>query len=406
MTTSEILLVREKKREIREMPRIRRGAEIQKNGKWYGRVRYALPDGKRMDIWMPAKDKTHAHKLVQDKLKELQSTGGSDINTDRVTFAQAAKVYEEKKLFPAKLINGRKVGGLKSVAPALCALNALTEYFGKKRIKSIRHSDIEAYKLHRLDTPTMHGGQRQISSVNRELEMLRAMLRFCVRQGWLVNSPFAMGDALISKADETRRERVITFDEERRLIEAFNKPDLQGRRRRIHLLPLYYAAVDTAARRGELFKLRWKHVDFPSRTITIIAENTKTARTRTVGMTPRLSDALMMLWNESPQELDALVFCYGNTYSTFKTAWQSACKDAGIVGLKWHDLRHSAVTRMVQTHQPSSFIQKVSGHTQQVTFARYVNPGVEAITNIAEALGSLTAEANTEKLPIETEMVN
>jgi hypothetical protein len=61
---------------------------------------------------------------------------------------------------------------------------------------------------------------------------------------------------------------------------------------------------------------------------------------------------------------------------------------------------------MVQTHQPPSFIQKVSGHTQQVTFARYVNPGTEAITDIAEALGSLTAEANIEKPLGETEMVN
>jgi integrase len=388
------------------MPRIRKGTVTEKNGKLYGRVRYALPDGKRMDIWMPAKDRTHAHKLIQDKLRELQATGGSDINTDRVTFAQAAKVYEEKKLYPAKIINGRKVGGLKSVAPALAALNALTEYFDKKRIKSIRHSDIETYKMNRLDTPTKHGGQRQISSVNRELEVLRAMLRFCVRQGWLVNSPFAMGDPLISKADETRRERVITFDEERKLIEALKKPDSQGRQRRIHLLPLYYAAVDTAARRGELFKLRWKHVDFVTRTITIIAENSKTARTRIVGITPRLSNALMAMWDESPEDLESLVFCYEKTYSTFKTAWKSACKDAGIEGLKWHDLRHSAVTRMVQTQQPSSFIQKVSGHTQQATFARYVNPDAEAITNIAEALGSLTAGENTEELPVETEMVN
>jgi len=268
------------------MPRIRKGAEVEKNGKWYGRVRYSLPNGKRKDIWMPAQDKTHAAQLVKDKLRELETTGETDINSDRVTFSQLAEKYKERKLFAAKIINDRKVAGLKSLDSANAELEALKDWFGTQRIKTITHSEVETYKLKRLETKTKHEKQRSIASVNRELERLRAIFNFAIREGWLIRSPFEMGDPLISKADEVKRERVLSFEEEQRLLEACLIEDKQGRQRRLHLLPFLIAALDTACRRGELFKLRWNDVDLENRIITIKAMNSKTARKRTVGITP------------------------------------------------------------------------------------------------------------------------
>lgn len=364
------------------MGRLNKGVVRQgEDGLWYGRVRWTDEEtGKERDKkFPPVKTKTEADKLVEGFRGELKTHGGKIVDSAKVKFAQVAKTYKAKKLFPAKVVNGRKVGGVKSVAPTLAALSALEDYFGKRRVRSITHSDIETYKLHRLDTPTKHGRQRQISSVNRELELLRAMLRFAIREGWLVRSPFEMGEPLISKDDETRRERVLSFDDEHRLIAAFS-----GRRN--HLLPLFYAAIDMAARRGELFKLRWRQVDFSLRTITIIAGNSKTARPRIIGMTRRVHDELLRLWDMSPQDPDGLVF---GVTTTIKTAWKSACEEAGIKELVWHDLRHTGITRMVQTGRPAPFIQKVSGHTQGKTFSRYVNPTIESLTDIADALGAL-----------------
>lgn len=386
------------------MPRIRKGTEVEKNGNWYGRVRYTLPNGKRKDIWMPAQDKTHAAQLVREKLRELELTGETDINSDRVTFAQLAKSYREKKLIPAKIIEGRKVAGIKSVKPALCELEALIDGFGKQRIKTITHSDIEAYKLKRLETPTKRGGQRRIASVNRELERLRAMFRFAQRLGWLMRSPFSMGDSLISKADEVRRERILSPDEEKRLLAACNKQDANNRERLIHLKPLIIAALDSACRRGELFKLRWRDINFATHTITILAENCKTARPRVVGITPRLNDELVKLWDNSSKNDEELVF--GITDS-IKNGWKSLCKEAKIDGLRFHDLRHTAITRMVKTRQPAPLIMKVSGHTQHSTFARYVNPDNEMITGIAEALAEFNAMQQTQSPVSEaTELVN
>lgn len=378
------------------MGRLNKGVIRQgEDGLWYGRVRWTDEEtGKERDKkFPPAKTKTEADTLVENFKNELKAHGGKIVDASKMRFAQLAKTYQERKLFLAKIVNGRKVGGVKSVAPALAALAALTDHFGKRRIKTITHSDVETYKLHRLDTPTIHGKQRQISSVNRELELLRAILRFAIREGWLVRSPFELGAPLISKDDETKRERVLSYDEEHRLLAAFTG-------RRAHLLPLFYTAVDTAARRGELFKLRWKQVDFASCIINIIAENSKTARPRKIGMTRRVYDELLRLWNESPQDPNGLVF---GVTSTVKTAWKSACEEAGIEGLVWHDLRHSGITRMVQTGSPTTFIQKVSGHTQEKTFSRYVNPTNEHITDIADALTMLNDESKTQNAP---EMIN
>jgi integrase len=41
-------------------------------------------------------------------------------------------------------------------------------------------------------------------------------------------------------------------------------------------------------RRNEILKLKWRDVDLENRTVTVIAENARTQRERTVGITSRL----------------------------------------------------------------------------------------------------------------------
>lgn len=78
----------------------------------------------------------------------------------------------------------------------------------------------------------------------------------------------------------------------------------RARSNREHLRPLIITALDTAMRCGELLKLCWRDVDFRSRTINILAFNTKTAKARTIGMTQRVYDELTRLWEQSPKDLD------------------------------------------------------------------------------------------------------
>jgi len=114
---------------------------------------------------------------------------------------------------------------------------------------------------------------------------LRAILKFARNEGWLDYTPFERASTpIISKADETKRNRVMSFDEEKKLLEACADDTP-----RAHLRPLIIAAVNTGARKGELLSLTWKDVDLASGIITIRALNTKTAQSRSLPISDRLS---------------------------------------------------------------------------------------------------------------------
>jgi len=301
-----------------------------------------------------------------------------------------------------------KIAGLRSWKAPLGWLNTLIDYFGNKKIRSITHADIEDYKFKRLNKITVHKTQRAIASVNRELELLRAILRFAVRQRWLSHSPFELGEPLISKSDEIKRERVLTFDEEKKLLNVcVGERTITYQRKgkeitasvksgRELLKALIITAVDTTMRKGEIIKLRWREVDFTMRKITIIAFNSKTATARDVGMTPRVYDELANLWEQSPKDFDELVF---GIKDNFKKSFMSACADAGIKDFRFHDLRHTAITRLIQGGLPPMEVMKISGHKQMNTFARYVNPNTQAITHIADVLGVYHAKMMAELEP-------
>lgn len=373
------------------MARARTGWITQlEDGRWLARYQYTDKSGKRRNVKRIAESEDKAKGVLRKLLNDHDQTGGFAVEGDRLTFGKLASIYAERKIIKARYQGDKKIAGRRSVKPVEVALTALKEHFSSKRLKSITHSDVEQYKLDRLDTPTKYGTQRSIATVNRELELLRAMLRFAIRQGWLVRSPFEMGDPLISKADETRRERTLTHEEEIKLLDACSG-------RRAHLRALVITALDTAARRGELFKLKWSDVDFNNDVIRLRATTTKTATARTIGMTPRVREELMKLWLESAQDMDDTVFGYGKENSTIKTAWKSACRAAGVDSFRFHDLRHTATTRLVQTGVPSTLVMKITGHTQHVTFARYVNPNDDSVRQAADALSNFNAQARVQQ---------
>lgn len=377
-------------------------------------------NGKPKQRALRAENKSHARRLLKELKEKYDGKDERAIDGDKITFRQLAAQYEAKKLIPAQYHHGnggvRKVAGRKSLAGAKTYLKTLVAHFGNKRVKSITHADIEDFKHLRLKTPIEHKDkdgevistkERAIASVNRELEVMRGCLRFAYRQGWLSRNPFEMGEPLISKADEVQRERVLSPDEERRLLEACGERTVtytrggkqitakdEGKRRK-HLRPLIIAALDTAARRGELFKLRWCDVDLEEDVIYIRATNTKTERPRIIPISPRVKSELIAMRGQGASS-EALVF--GVTDSV-KIAFRSLCESAGVEGFRFHDLRHTAITRMIAAGVPSAEVMKVSGHTQVSTFLRYLNPTNQTVRRVAELLHAFnTGQGKTEEV--------
>jgi integrase len=208
---------------------------------------------------------------------------GRSLVKEHMTFLDLATYFEKQYLKPAEYVDGRKVAGVRSISPAMAAVKALKQHFGKRQLRGITHSDIRAFRAERLSTKTKAGRQRSVAAVNRELEKLRRLLNIAEREGWILRNPMRGGDPLISIADERKRERILTRDEELRLLNACEN------RYRSHLRPILICALDTGMRRGEILSLKWSDVDFEERVLTIRAFNTKTMKERQVSLTTRLA---------------------------------------------------------------------------------------------------------------------
>jgi len=62
----------------------------------------------------------------------------------------------------------------------------------------------------------------------------------------------------------------------------------------------------------------------------------------------------------------------GKPFDDIKTAFISACEDAGIEGLVWHDLRATYGTRLGEAGFNAYDIAKLMGHANISTSQRYV----------------------------------
>jgi integrase len=382
------------------MPKERKGSFTTKRGNLYARLSWVDDaTGERRERYKQVVNRTEGKRWMKEQLRQLEDYGAELLNADQLTLAELIDCYKEAHVHEAEIVNGRKVAGLKSVQPVLTCLNALQHHLGRKPVQSITHADLLKYKRERLKTKTVRGTARSITTVNRELQQARAVLNFAIRQGWLLRNPFTVGgDSLISAADEVRRDRILTADEEERLLAVCT-----GRRE--HLRAIVIAAMDTAARRGELLKLKWRAVDLDHRIIVLEHSTTKTAKQRLVPITRRLEAELRRLWAAADQRLDANVFTIGGqSIAEFKRSFRTACQLAGITGLTFHDLRHCATTKMVNAGLPAEHVMAATGHTQSSTFRRYINTDVERVQTIAAALDAM--QSREADKPLATPFIN
>ncbi len=350
---------------------------------WWARVRFIDPEtGKPKDLQRRADSRANAIDKRDAILNDIKETAGRSVGSERMTFAELCTYYEKLYAKEAEYVEGRKVAGLRSVATVKTQLQTLQDHFGERPIRSLTYGSIRQFRDSRFKAKTRSGGERSIASVNRELALLRRMLNVAVAEGWLIRNPFSQGKPLISSADEKKRERIITRGEEGALLAACSAA------KRGHLRAIIIAALDTGCRLGELLKLRWRDVDLEAGQITLIAFNTKTATARTVALTTRLKIELEQLKAQAPEDQSYRVF---GILNNVKRSFAGARKDAGLDTLRFHDLRHSAASRLVQAHIPLSEVGRILGHSQPTTTYRYVNADVETARRAAVALDNFHA---------------
>jgi len=291
-------------------------------------------------------------------------------------------------------------------------IKALEEYFGSDKLREIRVASLRAYRKHRLFCKNRSGKRLCVATVNRELSTMRAMLNEAMVNDWILVNPFkkVRPGELISVADERRRETILTPAEEKVLLAAC------ATHWRRHLRVLVIAALDTGARQGELLKLRWSDIAFDEGVIkNVTSYKGKTVQRREVPLTGRLRAALLDL----KQKRGAATFKRGRTSgnkpdnalvfgvtNNVQNSWRAARKDANLEHLRFHDLRHTAATRLAQTMQ-LALVGQVLGHSDPKTTHRYVNRTRDVIKQAGLALQNWQQQDSVNSEPIiETSGVN
>ncbi len=245
------------------MPRSKTRSIIRRKdrpGLW---VRFIYEDelGKKRVVQRRVESVTAGKTLLKKLQRDIEQHGGAIVDGDKMKFSTLAEHFKKAKVFAPVVKDGRKVAGLRSHASAASRIKILVAHFGNLRIKAITHAAIEKYKLQRLETERRKAIKKteaekeqppetlKIATVNRELQQLRTMFNCAKRQGWLARNPFETGEQLIVIAHEDARDRVLSREEEEKLLAACLDT-------RAHLRPIVICALDTAMRCGEILKLR------------------------------------------------------------------------------------------------------------------------------------------------------
>ena len=143
------------------------------------------------------------------------------------------------------------------------------------------------------------------------------------------------------------------------------------------LLPLVQLALETAMRQGELLRLRWEHIDLNHRTAHL--PDTKNGEARTVP----LSSTPVAVLRTLPRALHGDIFPSVTTEAV-KRSYMRATRRAGIVDLRFHDLRHEATTRLFEKGLNIMEVASITGHKDLRMLRRYTHLKAE---DLARKLG-------------------
>jgi integrase len=369
------------------MPRERTGCVVKRKGKIWARISYTDENGKRRELLRVAVDRADARrklKLLREELDHPTARREASIDGSKMTFAELADAFTADRITEPVYQGDRKLSGMRSYKNALGFLKPLRSFFGTKKIREISAADLEAYKLLRLRTPRQRDGkERTITSCNRELSLARRIFNWSKRRGFLAVNPFDNTENLISPADEVKRNRVLSFEEEARLLSV-----CVGKRE--HLRACILVATTSGLRKNEQFTLVWSDVSLKEHLIHLKSYNSKTAKARIVPISEQAAMLLEQMRGDAPD--DALVFTCGDIKRSFATA----CRLAGIQDLHWHDLRHTFATRLAAENVPLSIVAGLLGHSGLNLVLRYANTTKEHVAKAAEVMNRLHRQQHGE----------
>jgi integrase len=163
-------------------------------------------------------------------------------------------------------------------------------------------------------------------------------------------------------------------------------------------------ALNTTMRACEVKGLQWRDVDFLERIIAVRQSKTDAGR-RVIPLNDAAWDAIMELYHRAQKiagaEPNHYVFpaCENGNIDpatpqkSWRSAWRSLRKAAGLRHLRFHDLRHHAITELAESDASEQTIMSVAGHVSRQMLEHYSHVRMEAKRRAVEML-SQSGKAN------------
>jgi integrase len=231
-------------------------------------------------------------------------------------------------------------------------LESVTRILGDVRVRSLRRSDVHHFIAER---------SKEVgpATVNRGVAVLKNMLTFALERDIIEMHPLLRFRML---KEEKPALRVMTLQEERRLIESIDEPTIAA-----------YAAVlgETGLRKLEGLTLKWDQVNLDHRIVS--AQYTKSRKPRYVP----LSD-FAIGWLRSLIRVAGCPYVFARIES--RDRWRKPegpfNKGRAQAKLDWisiHDLRHFRATQWVQRGVDLRTVQELLGHSSITTTMTYAH---------------------------------
>lgn len=344
---------------------------VSKDGKksfyWY--VEVGLPRGKKIkrSIGKVGEMTKAVARQVEQDLKRKVKLGQWDMFQAEIpTFNEFIPEYVDYQ----KNIKQNRKWELSEYAVKLFA-----KYYGGKKLSEIAPDDIDDYKQLRLSAG------KKPATVNRELAPVQNLFFLAKKKRRY------FGENPVSEAGLTsvnnQKERIVSVEEEELLLANAKEP----------LKSMIQVALNTGLRLNAIRTLAWKYVDFNNNTIFIEATNSKNKKSHIIPM----NSAVRRLFLENKLR------CAGSEYvlpkamsvvsCSISKQFKKLCRKLRIQGLRFHDLRHTAATRMVESGIAIDKVSKILGHSNIQMTMRYSHPDNslrEAVETLAKFVNSTT----------------
>jgi integrase len=219
-----------------------------------------------------------------------------------------------------------------------------------RTLAMLSSADIASYRDERLKVVSTSSVIRELNTIAHAFDV--------ARKEWgvhLVQNPVRM---IRRPAPPRGRDRRLNGDEEQSLLAAADAG------RSPYMRPLIVLAIETAMRQGEMLSLTWNDVDLEKRIAHL--DMTKNGESRDVPLSSRALDALEAL---KQQQIDDRVV--PSTKSGVQQAWGHLRARAGVSDFHFHDLRHEAVSRLLERGLNVIETATISGHKELRMLQRY-----------------------------------